>query len=819
MSRLTAPTGAGTAVRRRPRGRTPAPDDAGRRRPVVDVTVLLLTLVLAVLPVLPVFGGPGSRVVPALAGGLVLGVVVAAVAAHRAWSAVGTAATAVLVWLLAGGPLAAPGTTVAGAAPTLTTVTTLLRGAVTSWKEVLTLEPPLAVTGTALVAPYALAFTGAVTATSVALRARSGRVASAAAVVPVVVGLVAVLLGTRQTVLPVVAAVVAGVTLVTWASWRQGLLAVRRVVALAVGTAVVAVGGAVAGPVLAEGSPRFVLREHLVPPFDPRDHPSPLAGYRRFVKEWKDTELLTVRGLPDGVPVRLATMDLYDGVVWNVSGQGAPDGSGSFRRPGAPLAVPAAGAGRPVEVEVDVHALPGVWLPTVGQVVDLQAAGPDSADVRDELRVNDATGAAVLTGGLTDGLSYTLRAVVPPVPEDAELADVPAAAVSLPQPLAVPDVVPLVATELAATASGPVGTARTLEAGLVERGWFSHGLTDSGDHPSLSGHGADRMTSLLGGDLMVGDSEQYASAMALMARELGLPARVVLGFRPGAGERAEEDAAAGDTATGAAGEVTLTGDDAEAWVEIAFAGHGWVPFHPTPDESKTPSQDTPQDRADPQPQVVQSPPPAPEPVTPPEDDTEQVRTEDPGTDDGAASVWRRVALVAAVGAVPLLLVLGPPLLVSALRHRRRRRRRTRGDGVARVAGGWDEVLDAATDLAVPVPDGGTRRETAALLVAELGPASASPLTRLATQADAAVFAPGQPQPAEVDAYWDQVSRTVATMHAAVTRGQRLRARWSTASLRRRRSRPLRRRPSTAPASTTAHPSPRARASARRDGAS
>jgi len=52
---------------------------------------------------------------------------------------------------------------------------------------------------------------------------------------------------------------------------------------------------------------------------------------------------------------------------------------------------------------------------------------------------------------------------------------------------------------------------------LAEEGYFSHGVEVSGTE-SLSGHGADRITSLLGGDLMVGDGEQYAAAMALMRK-------------------------------------------------------------------------------------------------------------------------------------------------------------------------------------------------------------------------------------------------------------------------------------------------------------
>ena len=375
-------------------------------------------------------------------------------------------------------------------------------------------------------------------------------------------------------------------------------------------------------------------------------------------------------------------MDAYDGVVWNVSGQGTVDGSGSFRRPAddgavardADASLDPTGDGDPrVEVEIEVRALPGVWLPTVGEPRAVRFAGPAADDLAPQVRLNEATGAAVLTGGLAEGQRYTVDARIPAVPEEDEVGAAPAAAVTLPEPRSVPDVVGPVASRLVGEASTPFAVARSLETGLVERGWFSHGLTEAGDHPSLSGHGADRMTSLLAGELMVGDSEQYASAMALLARERGLPARVVLGFR--APERPR-------SAT-----VTFTGDDAEAWVEIAFAGHGWVPFHPTPDESRTPDDQTAQEQADPQPQVVQPPPPVTEPVTPPEEDVEQPRTDDPQDAAAAGAAWRRVAQVVGIGVVPVALLLVPAVVLDALRRRRRHRRRTTGDGVSRVVGG------------------------------------------------------------------------------------------------------------------------------------
>lgn len=64
-----------------------------------------------------------------------------------------------------------------------------------------------------------------------------------------------------------------------------------------------------------------------------------------------------------------------------------------------------------------------------------------------------------------------------------------------------------------------------------------------------------------------GFCQQFATAMAIMVRELGLPARVVVGFQPGA----RKDAT-----------YTVATDDAHSWVEVLFPGYGWLPFEPTP---------------------------------------------------------------------------------------------------------------------------------------------------------------------------------------------------------------------------------------------
>ncbi len=72
-----------------------------------------------------------------------------------------------------------------------------------------------------------------------------------------------------------------------------------------------------------------------------------------------------------------------------------------------------------------------------------------------------------------------------------------------------------------------------------------------------------------------GFCQQFATAMAVMARAVGIPARVVTGYLPG------EYSAPG-------GGYIVRAKDAHSWVEIYFQRHGWVPFDPTPSVSQDP---------------------------------------------------------------------------------------------------------------------------------------------------------------------------------------------------------------------------------------
>jgi transglutaminase-like putative cysteine protease len=745
------------------------------RRPETDIVVLLVSLAMAVTPLAPVFGA-GVLVLPVTAG-LLLGAVVALLSARLRWGTAVTMVAALVGFLLLGSAVAVRSEALMGFLPSARSLVALLSGAVTSWKQVLTLDPELGSVGNTLVAPFLLTLVGALGAVSLALRVRVARGATAA-VIPVAVLGVSVLLGTKVAVAPAPIGIALVLSLGTWAAWRAGALAPRRVGSLVL-VAVVVIGlGSVTGPWVAEQRPRYVLRDEIVPPFSAADQASPLSAFRKFVKDWGDTPLLTVRGLPDGATVRLATMDAFDGVVWNVAGAEAADGSGSFRRVGSAVDT-LNRSGRRATVEFEVHDLPFVWLPTVGWSKQIDFTG---SDLRAELRYNDATGTAALVDGVPDGLRWTAQVVVPQAPDEAQLDSAAIGQVALPAPRDVPDVVTQFASQRAGTAGSPGLIARTLETDLATTGFFSHGLTDRGEAPSLSGHGAFRIAILLSS--MVGDGEQYASAMALMAREMGLPARVVLGFVPSPDAAGEK-------------EITFTGSDIQAWVEINFAGYGWVSFFPTPDESRTTRQDTSKDVSAAQPQVRQPPPPPQAPVNAPDDDTEQPRTADNQEQSRSSHLWRTIGQVALVGGVPLVALLGPPGLVLLLKRRRRSRRLRADGGVRRVVGGWDELLDQAADLRRPLPPQATRRELAVALSGSFGRRPSrtpvpgrravgigGPVATLAARADAVVFGGQEPSAAEVEAYWAQVDSTMQAMRRAVPRRVRWGSRWSPVSLRR-----------------------------------
>ena len=86
-----------------------------------------------------------------------------------------------------------------------------------------------------------------------------------------------------------------------------------------------------------------------------------------------------------------------------------------------------------------------------------------------------------------------------------------------------------------------------------------------------SDHGTESLEEFLF-DVRAGYCQQFATAYAAMARSVGLPTRVAVGFTWESGTR--HGASRGPTSCGAS--------IAHAWPEVYFAGTGWVRFEPTP---------------------------------------------------------------------------------------------------------------------------------------------------------------------------------------------------------------------------------------------
>jgi hypothetical protein len=116
------------------------------------------------------------------------------------------------------------------------------------------------------------------------------------------------------------------------------------------------------------------------------------------------------------------------------------------------------------------------------------------------------------------------------------------------------------AEEITAGASTPAEQALALQTHLRQ---FTYSLTVQ------KGHSESALEDFLF-TTRTGYCEQFAGAFAAMARAVGLPARVAVGFTPG-----EEDP---DTP----GLYHVRGEYAHAWPEVYIAGAGWVLYEPTP---------------------------------------------------------------------------------------------------------------------------------------------------------------------------------------------------------------------------------------------
>lgn len=664
------------------------------------------------------------------------------------------------------------GTTIAHVIPTLRTLTQGWMRMLGSFKYLLAIDPPTGTGDGSLLAVWTICLWAALLAGIFAV-AEDGRL-TMVAVVPVVANLaICALLGTSSGFYRMAIGTIMAVVLVVWVSARWKLLELGRWLSSVV---IVLLASAVAiGGCLVVGQNRTILRDHYDPPLSPYDYTSPLSGMRSYIKNHKDDVLLTVDDLPAGSTVRLAVMDRFDGNVWNLSDSTMASDSSNYHRVGDSITNNATGKRFTAKFTVD-DGLSDYWLPMAGAASSVKFATSSDAD---SFYYNTDTMSAIYPSRTSPGLSYTETGVIPRTPTDKEIAKANASSISQPKAEDVPDCVDKLATAIAGGQSKGGEAAQALADKLRESGWFSHGL--NGDYPSRAGHGNYRIDQLLAGSAMVGDSEQYASAMALMARSLGLPSRVVLGFLP-----KNDEGEISDSRTEKHGKTTttkFTGNDVTAWVEIKLDGYGWVAFYPTPKETKVPDEN--QNLTPPNPQTLVRQPPVP--LTDPLRDDNQAKgkTSLGGSmaDETPTSLfWQRFGRIVrkvAIYGSPLwtvLIVCGLLLAIKAIALARARRH---GSASQRVAAGWQAVAALARQSGLDVQ--GTRNEQAQAIAEQMG-FEANTLLELGREADYAAFSGGNVTQEHAERYWHDIAEERKFMLGSLPTFRRWRAKLSLADV-------------------------------------
>ena len=766
-------------------------DPTWRRSPIILVAALAPLDLMAGLQLLPVYGSLSFWLTVGAAACLT-GLLIAMLP-HR------SIATALLqpLLLIAGqfllGPIfALNGTTLAHVLPTWATLAQGWSATFGAFKTLAAIDPPLGQEAGGLMALWTLMLWTCYLAVLLArhgLGRNLGRPTHPAAVLAATLPILATMivsaaLGTSRGLYPALTGGILWLLLLIWSASGLGLLRLRGLASTLLTLALAA--GMIFSAGILPAPTRQVIRDHYQPPMDPYQFTSPLSDYRAYIKRHRDDTLVTVRNLPAGTPVRMAVMDRYDGKVWNLSdssGAGAAD----YRRIGAQIRTErqqektkdGEQTGQPFTATFLIReGFDHAWLPSAGQVGGID---PDQDLQRKDFYFNKATDTALTDQTLQAGASYTVHGVAQNRPATRRIADSDPGDAQVPPLSDAPESLPKAAASMTSMQVRGGARALAIEERLHKEGWFSHGL--AGDYPSPSGHGDYRINQLLQGQAMVGDSEQYASAMALLARQMGLPSRVVLGFLPKNHDGSISRARTRTQADGST-RIDLTGRDAQAWVEVNLKGLGWIPFYPTPPETKTPDKSLDPTPPDPRTLVRQPPPPLADP--PHDDHTTQGRTTVGGQEaspQSPPSFWKQYGPLitkATLWTMPVWLPALPILLLLGIKTRLRRRARSTGDPKKRIRAGWRQIgnLGRQTGLSLD----GTRSEQAALIAQTLltdPPGSSSAglrgdLDRLRSMADQASFDRHPSEEQEAEDCWQLVDKLRSAILASLPRTRRWR---------------------------------------------
>ena len=530
----------------------------------------------------------------------------------------------------------------------------------------------------------------------------------------------------------------------------------RRQPGLAVGIGAAAIVGTLALPLVL---PAVVYSAAGSP--GPSTGVNPVLGLGDDLRRSSEREVLTYR-TESGEPhyLRLVSLENFVGAQWEPTEQEIDRGNSiaDFAPPpGLSEDVPTAEE----FTSIDIGNLSSRWLPVPYPPRSIEGVARDWFWEPGGFSVSSPNDTA-------RGQDYVVESlIVQPTPEQL-LAAGTVVATGFDKYLRLPEDLPTIISE---TADSIAATAPTnYEKAIVLQEFFRSGeFTYSEDAPvegDFDGTGMDVVATFL--ELRSGYCVQFASSMAVMARSLDIPGRVVVGFLPGT-----------PTTTGGAEGFTVTTHDLHAWPELYFEGIGWVQFEPTPGRGSL------GDYADVSVEGVPAPVPSPAASDAPSPSVPLDDAADRGADDNTAAAASATQTALPRLLLALLIVAGISLLPASVRLLQRMLLTRRlVAGAATAIDAWDEVLRTAVDLRLPVALTATPRENASVIGA-----SGSALARLLS----AVEHEGYAQTTITDPR--SLVSVLDSFHAEVRAGASTRARllasFYPASLWRRAARPPR----------------------------
>ncbi len=535
-----------------------------------------------------------------------------------------------------------------------------------------------------------------------------------------------------------------------WGTWlgpgarARGQASLFRVGAVVVG--VTLIGGLIAAPYLPgyDEQPVWDLTD-LDEAQSPRTVLSPLVDIQSKLISQPDVEVFTVdTDQPDYW--RMTSLDVFDGRIWRSRGRFEKT-NGGFDTD-----LPDGTAFDAVSQQFDVTNLGGIWVPAAYEPAELVSA---TDGVGFEYEPESGTLIVDRDRADSDGLNYTILSAIP----SRDVAAITDAGEGIPAEISeryleLPGDFSQRARDQAFTIIEAAGAETPYEKALALQNFFRDPSLFRYSLDVSNGHSSQRLEDFLF-EVRVGYCEQFAGTYAALARAVGLPARVAVGFTPGVFDEA-------------AGVYRVSGKHAHAWPEVWIDGIGWLRFEPTPgrggprDEVYTglpfDQAENTVDSSTGLPSPAPAPAPTPTPNTAPLDEGSSLATTTtvaPTSDRaesgviGDTGVSLRVVFGWILAITLVLLIAVVPTSWGVFRARRQRRA-VQHDPRRRIGLAWSDAQHAVRMLGVELSEAQTPLEVAAA-VAETEPESTSaPLATLAEQVVDATYAPGRVDAAQAD---------------------------------------------------------------------